>query len=148
MAFVRRIDRLLLQVTRPKVLRASAAVLPFERTSMTRSRVLLIGALTLGTLLVPSAAAMASPNVASPACADSWKAPASGLWSVAGNWTAGVPGEAGPVAACITVPGTYTVTLAPWSIGTADPNHQFAAITSLILGAAIALQIKKSRDNR
>jgi hypothetical protein len=40
------------------------------------------------------------------------------------------------VATCITVPGTYTVTLAPWSIGTADPNHQFAAITSLVLGAA------------
>ena len=28
------------------------------------------------------------------------------------------------------------MTLAPWSIGTADPNHQFAAITSLALGAA------------
>jgi hypothetical protein len=34
------------------------------------------------------------------------------------------------------VAGTYTVTLAPWSIGTADPNHQLAAITSLTLGAA------------
>jgi hypothetical protein len=103
---------------------------------MTRSRLLLTGVLTLGTLFVPAAAAMGSPKLASPACTDSWKAPTSGLWSDAGNWTAGVPGEAGPVAACITVSGTYTVTLAPWSIGTADPNHQFAAITSLALGAA------------
>jgi len=102
---------------------------------MTRSRVLLTAALTLGTVFVPTVAAMGSPNLASPACTDSWRAPASGLWSVAGNWTAGIPGEAGPVAACITVPGTYTVTLAPWSIGTADPNHQFAAISSLTLGA-------------
>jgi hypothetical protein len=75
-------------------------------------------------------------NLAAPACTDSWRAPVSGGWSVAGNWSAGVPGEAGPVAACITIPGTYTVTLAPWSIGTADPNHQSAAITSLTLGAA------------
>jgi len=103
---------------------------------MTRSRVLLTAALILGTLFMPSVAAMGSPKLASPACTDSWKAPVSGLWSVAGNWTAGIPGEAGPVSACITVSGTYTVTLAPWSIGTADPNHQFAAITSLALGAA------------
>jgi len=89
---------------------------------MTRSRLLLTGVLTLGTLFVPAAAAMGSPKLASPACTDSWKAPTSGLWSDAGNWTAGVPGEAGPVAACITVSGTYTVTLAPWSIGTADPT--------------------------
>ncbi len=103
---------------------------------MTRSRVLLTAALILGALFMPSVAAMGSPKLASPACTDSWKAPVSGLWSVAGNWTAGIPGEAGPVSVCITVPGTYTVTLAPWSIGTADPNHQFAAITSLALGAA------------
>ena len=106
---------------------------------MTRSRLLLTAVLTLGTLgtlFLPSAAAVGSPRLASPACADSWKAPVSGLWSDAGNWTTGIPGEAGPVAACITVPGTYTVTLAPWSIGTADPNHQFAAITSLLLGVA------------
>ncbi len=57
------------------------------------------------------------------------------MWSDAADWTAGVPGEGAPTAVCITVPGTYTVTLAPWSFGTADPNHQGAAIESLTLGA-------------
>jgi hypothetical protein len=33
------------------------------------------------------------------------------------------------------VEGNYTVTLAPWSVGTADPNHQGAAVESLALGA-------------
>jgi hypothetical protein len=106
---------------------------------MTRCRFLLTGALIAGVVFVPTTSALASTNLANlaaPACTDSWRAPVSGGWSDAGNWTAGVPGEAGPVAACITVPGNYTVTLAPWSIGTADPNHQFAAITSLALGAA------------
>ncbi len=36
----------------------------------------------------------------------------------------------------ITVPGTYTVTLAPWSIGTADPNVNGGNINSLTLGQA------------
>ena len=106
---------------------------------MTHCRLLLTGALIAGAVLVPTTSVMASTNLANlaaPACTDSWRAPVSGGWSVAGNWSAGVPGEAGPVAACITIPGTYTVTLAPWSIGTADPNHQSAAITSLTLGAA------------
>ena len=58
---------------------------------MTRSRVLLTAALILGTLFMPSVAAMGSPKLASPACTDSWKAPVSGLWSVAGNWTTGDP---------------------------------------------------------
>jgi hypothetical protein len=57
------------------------------------------------------------------------------LWSDPADWTAGVPGEGPPTAVCITVPGTYTVTLAPWSVGTADPNHSGAAIESLTLGA-------------
>src|ERR1019366_3215518 len=106
---------------------------------MTRCRFLLTGALTAGAVFVPTTSALASTklaNLAAPACTDSWRAPVSGAWSDAGNWTNGIPGEGGPVAACITVAGTYTVTLAPWSIGTADPNHQFAGITSLTLGAA------------
>jgi hypothetical protein len=106
---------------------------------MTRCRFLLTGALTAGVVFVPTTSALASTNLANlaaPTCTDSWRAPVSGGWSDAADWTNGIPGEAGPVAACITVPGTYTVTLAPWSIGTADPNHQFAAITSLTLGAA------------
>ncbi len=106
---------------------------------MTRCRFLLTGALTAGAVFVPTTSALASTNLANqaaPACTDSWRAPVSGGWSDAADWTNGIPGEDGPVAACITVAGTYTVTLAPWSIGTADPNHQFAAITSLNLGAA------------
>ncbi len=106
---------------------------------MTRCRFLLTGALTAGAVFVPTTSALASTNLANqaaPACTDSWRAPVSGGWSDAADWTNGIPGEDGPVAACITVAGTYTVTLAPWSIGTADPNHQFAAITSLTLGAA------------
>ena len=58
----------------------------------------------------------------------------SGAWSGGANWTAGVP--AGTSDVCITVPGTYTVTLAPWSVGTADPNHNGAAVNSLTLGVA------------
>ena len=102
---------------------------------MTRYRLLLIGALAPGALFVPTATAMASARVASTACADSWKAAVSGPWSDGGDWTAGVPGEGAPVAVCITVAGTYTVTLAPWSVGTADPNHQGAAVESLTIGA-------------
>src|ERR1019366_2952177 len=112
---------------------------------MTRCRLLLIGTLTLGTLAAPTATVMASASVASASvasasvasatCADSWRAPVSGAWSDAADWTAGVPGEGAPTAVCITVPGTYTVTLAPWSVGTADPNHNGAAIESLTLGA-------------
>jgi hypothetical protein len=102
---------------------------------MSRCRLLLIGALTLGTVFVPAATTTASASSSRPACADSWRAPVSGLWSDAADWTAGVPGDSAPVAVCITVPGTYTVTLAPWSVGTADPNHNGAAIESLTLGA-------------
>jgi hypothetical protein len=79
---------------------------------------------------------MASASVVPAACADSWKAPVSGPWSDAADWTAGVPGEGTPAAVCITAAGTYTVTLAPWAVGTADPEHNGAAIASLTLGAA------------
>ena len=106
---------------------------------MTRCRFLLTSALTAGVVLVPTTSALAartSANLTAPACTDSWRAPVSGAWSDAADWTNGIPSEGSPVATCITVAGTYTVTLAPWSIGTADPNHQLAAITSLTLGAA------------
>jgi hypothetical protein len=65
---------------------------------------------------------------------DSWKSAVSGDWGAPANWTAGVP--AGNSDVCITVPGTYTVTLAPWSVGTADPNHNGDAVNSLTLGVA------------
>ncbi len=42
-------------------------------------------------------------------CDTSWKLPVSGLWQSAGNWTNGVPTAA--TNACITLPGSYTVTL-------------------------------------
>jgi uncharacterized repeat protein (TIGR01451 family) len=44
-----------------------------------------------------------------PACTDSWAAAVSGAWDDASMWTAGVPG--GDAVSCITVAGTYTVTL-------------------------------------
>jgi len=97
---------------------------------MTRSRLLLTGVLTLGTLFVPAAAAMGSPKLASPACTDSWKAPTSGLWSDAGNWTAGVPVKQAP-----SRPASRSRHLhrdaGPVVHRYRRPNHQFAAITSL-----------------
>jgi hypothetical protein len=42
-------------------------------------------------------------------CDTSWASAASGFWDIAGNWTAGVPDNAKN--ACITVSGTYTVTV-------------------------------------
>jgi hypothetical protein len=42
-------------------------------------------------------------------CTDSWKTAVSGDWNTAGDWSNGVPGSGDDV--CITVDGTYTVTL-------------------------------------
>jgi hypothetical protein len=56
-------------------------------------------------------------------CTTSWAAPVSGFWNNAANWTAGVPDAADVV--CITVDGTYTVTL-----------NVNATITALDLGDA------------
>jgi hypothetical protein len=62
----------------------------------------------------------------------------SGVWSDAADWTNGIPGEAGPVAACITAAGTYKVTLAPWALAnTLGGIHDGAGIESLVLGAAL-----------
>ncbi len=100
---------------------------------MTRSRALLVVAVLLGALVtgVAGAAAASSPRLAS--CSDSWKSPVSGVWGAGANWSTGViPSNADNV--CITVPGTYTVTLAPWSLGTADPNNNGASVNSLTLG--------------
>jgi hypothetical protein len=41
---------------------------------------------------------------------------------------------------CITGSGTYTVTLAPWSLGTADPNNSGAGVNSLTLGGTSGAQ--------
>ena len=64
------------------------------------------GAIGIGS---SNAVAAVHPTPA-PVCTDSWTTAASGLWSVATNWSTGVvPKSSANV--CITVAGTYTVTL-------------------------------------
>jgi hypothetical protein len=89
---------------------------------------------TFAVPVLPATATTLAKSVVATSCNDSWKSGVSGDWSASANWTAGVP--AGNSDVCITVPGTYTVTLAPWSVGTADPNHNGDAVNSLTLGAA------------
>ena len=105
---------------------------------MTRSRLTLICAALIGAVAIPTTGAEAATRAVSPhatSCSDSWKSPVSGLWGVGANWSTGqIPGGTDNV--CISVPGTYTVTLAPWSLGTADPNHAGANVNSLSLGEA------------
>ncbi len=93
-----------------------------------RSRTLVVGA----TLFVACSLSVGGARAAS--CGDSWRSASSGLWGVAANWTNGIPTSSDAV--CITLPGTYTVTVAPWSVGTADPNSNGANIGSLTLGRA------------
>jgi hypothetical protein len=63
-----------------------------------------------GGLALPSAEAQPARQLTPPTCTDSWKTAASGQWSVAANWSTGaVPTSSDN--ACITVAGTYTVTL-------------------------------------
>jgi hypothetical protein len=101
---------------------------------MTRSRSLLIGAVLFGALAVPAAGAHAATSPRTAIGSDSWKSAVSGVWGLAANWTNGIPTSTDNV--YITVPGTYTVTLAPWSIGTADPNQSGSTVNSLTLGEA------------
>ena len=102
---------------------------------MTRNRSLLLGALLLGAVAVPAAGAQTSASPRAAGCTDTWKAAVSGLWGVPANWSTGqIPGNTDDV--CITLPGTYTVTLAPWSIGTADPNNNGAGVAAITIGAS------------
>ena len=101
---------------------------------MTRSRSLVIIAAMLGVLAIPGAGVHAATSPRTAIGSDSWKSAASGVWGLAANWTNGIPTSTDNV--YITVPGTYTVTLAPWSIGTADPNQSGATVNSLTLGEA------------
>ena len=65
---------------------------------------------TAVTLGGASALVVALPTAASAAvCSTSWSSAVSGSWTDASKWSAGVPGGASD--ACITVNGTYTVTL-------------------------------------
>jgi hypothetical protein len=69
---------------------------------------LLLAALALASCLGLAPWAGAATTAAS-SCDTSWKSAASGFWDVAGNWTAGVPDNTKN--ACITLAGTYTVTV-------------------------------------
>jgi pSer/pThr/pTyr-binding forkhead associated (FHA) protein len=95
---------------------------------MTRFRSLLICAIMFGALAIPATGAQAA------SCTDSWKGAVSGVWGVPSNWTTGIPKPTADV--CITAPGTYTVTLAPWRAGIADPHNNGASVHSLTLGQA------------
>ncbi|MEM9997879.1 MAG: hypothetical protein AAF809_09280, partial [Bacteroidota bacterium] len=64
--------------------------------------------------LVFALAFLLTDAVRAQTCTTEWAQPADGVWTDAANWTAGVP-EAGDTA-CITVGGTYTV-----SLGVSDP---------------------------
>jgi hypothetical protein len=103
--------------------------------------------MTLGTFTFSAAGVQVASSVAAHATGcDTWYGPAgnatnatSGLWGVPSNWSTGaIPATADDV--CINVPGTYTVTLAPWSLGTADPNNSGDTVNSLVLGATSGAQ--------
>ena len=117
------------------VLLAERSYLPTSKgLYMTRSRSLLIGAVLFGALAIPATGAHAATTPHTAMGSDSWKSAVSGVWGLAANWTNGIPTSTDNV--YITDPGTYTVTLAPWSIGTADPNSNGANVNSLTLGEA------------
>ena len=105
---------------------------------MIRSRFLLVAAFVLAAVVVPTVGAQATALSTRPCaagCTDAWRRPVSGLWGVPGNWSNGqIPASKDNV--CITLPGTYTVTIAPWSIGTADANGNGGNVNALTLGAA------------
>ena len=61
-------------------------------------------------LLRTAAPAGATTIQHGPTCTDSWKAAASGSWATGSNWSNGVPPTSSDNA-CITVAGTYTVTV-------------------------------------
>src|SRR5581483_6073593 len=102
---------------------------------MNSYRSLLMVPLMLGALTLPATRVDAASVTSSRLCTDTWKGAVSGAWGVSANWSDGkIPAATDGV--CITVPGTYTVTLAPWSIGTADPNNNSANVGSLTLGTS------------
>jgi hypothetical protein len=101
---------------------------------VTRTRPALVCILTLGALTASVASAQA--------CTDSWKNPVSGSWATAADWSTGeVPFATDEV--CITVPGTYTVTLAPYFISHEHlpPAEQAGdKVKSLTLGGSSGAQ--------
>jgi hypothetical protein len=80
---------------------------PMRLTRLLGALALVAGVFTVASLGVAATAASAAS--AGPSCAVSWAKPVSGNWTTAKDWTGGkVPGD---VNVCITVAGTYTVTL-------------------------------------
>ena len=82
-------------------------------------------------LLTALATLAASPTLAQ-TCSTEWTNPAGGLWSEGSNWTNGRPGTApneGGLDPCITLAGTYTITLG-----------NDTAVSSLILGGTSGVQ--------
>lgn len=75
-----------------------------------------------------------SPGAVAQTCTTSWAAPDDGLWTEAANWTGGVPTPSS--VACITVPGTYTVTV---------PQFVTVSANSLHLGGEAGTQTLFSR---
>src|ERR1700722_4765646 len=66
--------------------------------------------LVLGVMAAPAGAATSATHVRPLSCTDSWKTATSGSWTTAANWSTGVvPTSSDNV--CITVAGTYAVTL-------------------------------------
>ncbi|HEY1478888.1 MAG TPA: hypothetical protein VGF46_02615 [Gaiellales bacterium] len=91
---------------------------------MTRARALIV---TLSLL------ALLAAQVANAAAAcDSWTNAAGGSWATPGNWSAGLPTTTSDV--CITLAGTYSVTLTPFA------GQGGAAVASLTLGASTGTQ--------
>jgi hypothetical protein len=92
---------------------------------VTRTRTL------IASLVVVAFLASFAANAA--AACDSWTNAAGGSWATASNWSTGVvPSTTDDV--CITLPGTYTVTLAPYSSAGGD------SIASLTIGGGAGTQ--------
>ena len=86
--------------------------------------------LTCLIVLVASAASAAAAQ----ACSISWTSASGGSWGTASNWSTGkVPASTDDV--CITLPGSYTVTL-----GATGGLNGGANVHSLTLGASIGTQ--------
>ncbi len=93
---------------------------------MTRTRSLLVCILALGALAVWVASAQA--------CTDEWTNTSGGSWGTASNWSKdAVPGNTDEV--CVTVAGTYTVTLEPYAGELGHPANG-DTVKSLTLGGS------------
>lgn len=91
----------------------------------------IIAAVAIGGALVPAVA-----GAVPPACTKAWAAPTSGAWLDAARWSpAGVPNAADIV--CVSVPGTYTVTVVG-QIGAKQVRFDAASATISVVGNGVA----------